>query len=69
MVKEKFVQVCPICNSLHIHTDNPSKLLGILGQSDNWKCDQCENSFPIPLEIPLSETKELKKKPLIPDKS
>tara|TARA_Y100000310_G_C20659224_1_gene803732 strand:- start:1858 stop:2070 length:213 start_codon:yes stop_codon:yes gene_type:complete len=68
MVKEKLVQVCPICNSIHIHTDNPSKLLETLGHIGNWKCTQCENSFPIPLEIPLSEAKELKKKPLTPNK-
>ena len=64
MVKEKFVSVCPVCNSVDIRTDNSNKLLESFGSSVNWVCNRCGNSFPISLEIPLSEAKDFKEKPL-----
>jgi len=64
MAKEKYVSVCPICYSSDIHIDSSNKLLERFGSSANWKCNRCKNSFPIYLEVPAKEAKDLVEKPL-----
>ncbi len=65
MVKEEYIQICPICGGkkFSLYKDDKATEIGSL---DMYKCSRCENIFAFPLELTKKEASKLKEVKLTP---